>query len=566
MTAHVVDSAGLTQTGNVRRSNEDSFLLRSPLFMVADGMGGALAGELASRMCAEAFAELDLIEHQGEEALRATIGVANRRIWERSRTDAEASGMGTTVTAALVGPNGAVVVRARRRQPRVPPARRRPPAPVRGPLAGARARAPGRAVRGRGRAAPSAQRDHARARHRRGGADRHLLARGPARRRAAPVHRRPEHDDLRAGHRGRPRHRRPRRPTSPAGWSARRSGLAARTTSPRSSSASVRPGPRTPTRRSRRAASSSASFPPTSTRSRRPRDLGGRRAGLAQRPRSAPRSAPRRSSWSSSWRSPARSAFARAISSAPTRRPAGSRSTRACRSSCRSASTSTTSIYESRVSYVSLPPDQRRTLFDHTLRSESSAHHVLRPVRGGQPVRSERMRELWNLGWVGGLTAIGFLSVYTARQNEISSASLTYAGGVPRRLRPGAHRRARRTAAGRPVAPAAGGTPVRPRPDRDLPAEPHAGARPVGLGRHRPARVPGDGVPRPRPPPARAVHVPARDHRGRPPRHHDGGRDDDQRREAVASVRRRPGAARRVRKAAARRRSSRATCATGARC
>jgi cell division protein FtsW (lipid II flippase) len=38
------------------------------------------------------------------------------------------------------------------------------------------------------------------------------------------------------------------------------------------------------------------------------------------------------------------------------------------------------------------------------------------------------MRELWNLGWVGGLTAIGFLSVYTARQNEISSASLTYAG------------------------------------------------------------------------------------------------------------------------------------------
>jgi PPM family protein phosphatase len=108
MTAQVVDSAGLTQTGNVRRSNEDSFLLRLPLFMVADGMGGALAGELASRMCAEAFAELDLIEHQGEEALRATIGVANRRIWERSRTDAEASGMGTTVTAALVGENGVV--------------------------------------------------------------------------------------------------------------------------------------------------------------------------------------------------------------------------------------------------------------------------------------------------------------------------------------------------------------------------------------------------------------------------------------------------------------------------
>ena len=108
MTVGVVDSAGLTQTGNVRRSNEDSFLLRSPLFMVADGMGGALAGELASRMCAEAFAELDLIEHQGEEALRETIGIANRRIWDRSRTDAETSGMGTTVTAALVGDGGVV--------------------------------------------------------------------------------------------------------------------------------------------------------------------------------------------------------------------------------------------------------------------------------------------------------------------------------------------------------------------------------------------------------------------------------------------------------------------------
>jgi protein phosphatase len=108
MTTGVVDSAGLTQTGNVRRSNEDSFLLRSPLFMVADGMGGALAGELASRMCAEAFAELDLIEHQGEEALRATIGIANKRIWERSRTDVETTGMGTTVTAALVGDDGVV--------------------------------------------------------------------------------------------------------------------------------------------------------------------------------------------------------------------------------------------------------------------------------------------------------------------------------------------------------------------------------------------------------------------------------------------------------------------------
>jgi PPM family protein phosphatase len=104
----VVDDAGLTQTGHVRHNNEDSYLIRGDLFMIADGMGGAAAGEVASAMCAEAFAELDLIQHQGEEALRATISVANRRIWDRSRTDAETSGMGTTVTAALVGENGVV--------------------------------------------------------------------------------------------------------------------------------------------------------------------------------------------------------------------------------------------------------------------------------------------------------------------------------------------------------------------------------------------------------------------------------------------------------------------------
>ena len=98
------------------------------------------------------------------------------------------------------------------------------------------------------------------------------------------------------------------------------------------------------------------------------------------------------------------------------------------------------------------------------------------------------MRELWNLGWVGGLTAIGFLSVYTARQNEISSASLTYAGvflGVFGLAHIGVR-------AGLPRAdpwllPLAALL-LRHGPHRDLPAEPDAGTRPVGVGRHRPAR------------------------------------------------------------------------------
>jgi protein phosphatase len=102
MTLRITDSAGVTQTGNVRRSNEDSYLMRSPLFMVADGMGGARAGEIASRMCAEAFAEADLLRGTPAEVLRETIRTANSRILERSRSDPDAAGMGTTVTAAFM--------------------------------------------------------------------------------------------------------------------------------------------------------------------------------------------------------------------------------------------------------------------------------------------------------------------------------------------------------------------------------------------------------------------------------------------------------------------------------
>jgi protein phosphatase len=104
----VIDSAGMTQTGHVRRTNEDSYLMRGDLFMVADGVGGAAAGEVASSMCAEAFAEIDLIRLHGEAALREAIRTANRRIYERAVSDPEAAGMGTTVTAALVGEDGRI--------------------------------------------------------------------------------------------------------------------------------------------------------------------------------------------------------------------------------------------------------------------------------------------------------------------------------------------------------------------------------------------------------------------------------------------------------------------------
>jgi protein phosphatase len=108
MTLAIADSAGVTRTGNVRRSNEDSYLMRSPLFMVADGMGGAQAGEIASRMCAEAFAAADLLHGAPADMLRETIRTANRRILERSRSDPDAAGMGTTVTAAFMDDSGTI--------------------------------------------------------------------------------------------------------------------------------------------------------------------------------------------------------------------------------------------------------------------------------------------------------------------------------------------------------------------------------------------------------------------------------------------------------------------------
>ena len=83
--------------------------MRAPLFMVADGMGGAQAGEIASRMCAEAFAEVDLIRTPPAEALRTTIRSRQR---PHPRAVAHATptpaGMGTTVTAALVDDDGTV--------------------------------------------------------------------------------------------------------------------------------------------------------------------------------------------------------------------------------------------------------------------------------------------------------------------------------------------------------------------------------------------------------------------------------------------------------------------------
>jgi len=93
-----------SDTGRARRANEDSYYARSPVFVVADGMGGAQAGEVASRVAVEAF-ERGLGDNggSGEELLAARVQEANARIHEMSQAEEERAGMGTTITAAHVG-------------------------------------------------------------------------------------------------------------------------------------------------------------------------------------------------------------------------------------------------------------------------------------------------------------------------------------------------------------------------------------------------------------------------------------------------------------------------------
>jgi PPM family protein phosphatase len=102
VTLRVAEQVGRTDVGRQRSVNEDSLVLAPPFFAVADGMGGARAGEVASAMAADAFeGEADSGE-PAEAQLARILREANRRIYELAATDDSHRGMGTTVTAAKV--------------------------------------------------------------------------------------------------------------------------------------------------------------------------------------------------------------------------------------------------------------------------------------------------------------------------------------------------------------------------------------------------------------------------------------------------------------------------------
>jgi serine/threonine protein phosphatase PrpC len=101
-----IEVGAATDIGKVREGNEDSFLVQPPLFAVADGMGGHRGGEVASQLALEV---IETLAARGKGTLADQVREANRRVFDRSLKDRNVTGMGTTLTAALIGPGTATL-------------------------------------------------------------------------------------------------------------------------------------------------------------------------------------------------------------------------------------------------------------------------------------------------------------------------------------------------------------------------------------------------------------------------------------------------------------------------
>jgi PPM family protein phosphatase len=98
----IIEQAGRSDVGRQRSANEDSLVVQPPFFAVADGMGGARAGEVASAIAAEAFEGAAESGEAAEAQLTRIVRDANRRIYEIAVSDESRRGMGTTLTAAKI--------------------------------------------------------------------------------------------------------------------------------------------------------------------------------------------------------------------------------------------------------------------------------------------------------------------------------------------------------------------------------------------------------------------------------------------------------------------------------
>lgn len=105
----ILRSAARTDVGLRRRSNEDCFALATNLglYLVADGMGGHTAGQVASNLAAQgavrALETLETAEASLTEKLRYSVAAANREVFATAQAKPELAGMGTTLVALLAG-------------------------------------------------------------------------------------------------------------------------------------------------------------------------------------------------------------------------------------------------------------------------------------------------------------------------------------------------------------------------------------------------------------------------------------------------------------------------------
>jgi PPM family protein phosphatase len=100
----MLEAFALSDVGRVRTNNEDCALVLPEvgLYLLADGMGGARAGEMASRMAIDTVAEVVRQSWQRDpQVLLSAVEEANRRVLEASNSDPQLEGMGTTLVAVL---------------------------------------------------------------------------------------------------------------------------------------------------------------------------------------------------------------------------------------------------------------------------------------------------------------------------------------------------------------------------------------------------------------------------------------------------------------------------------